>query len=692
MRAASIISFLLTLVLLGIDAASGASTGMMAFASLGAVLGRIVQLVPALDLSWLIAGAEPTVMGPALQMLLAAPAVAVSALVGMLLLLATRPWRRRTTAAARVPAAAKSAQPAPAMAAKAAPTASTPIALSRVAAAAQASAAQTAPAPAQVKPATAQPTPAQPGPGQQPPVQPGSALAPRPATAVAARTPAAQSRPAAPSPQDREFLPAALEILATPPSPVAMSLLLLICGSFLVALGWSYFGWLDIHAVAQGKIQPSGRSKVIQPLEPGKVVAIRVENGSRINAGDVLLELDPTESAADREAQASDLEAASAEASRRRAAIAAIKAQTQQQLQTQPQQKKTGEFAAGIAELVRGQANELPPIKFDASISDLVRQREQNVLAADLAQLRSTIASLRAQLSEKQATKEKLRLSIAARHRLIELSKERVSMREQLDAKGSGSRALIIEAMQQLETHLTTDAGDRGQLLETDAAIASLERKVEENRTQFIADQSQKLAEAERKRDRLVQELLKAQSKNERTQLRSPIAGTVQQLSVTTVGQVVTSGQSLATIVPVDGQIEVEAMIANKDIGFVKLGQPAVVKVEAFPFTRYGVIDAQVIKISRDAVDERDAPNMTDAATAARPQNGAQNQPSSRSQNLVFPATLRLAQGTMMIDGEQIGLTPGMSVTVEIKTGQRRALDFVLSPLRELSSRAARER
>jgi hemolysin D len=94
---------------------------------------------------------------------------------------------------------------------------------------------------------------------------------------------------------DREFLPAAIEILVTPPSPVARSLLLAICALFVSALAWSYFGWIDIHAVAQGKIQPSGRSKVVQPLEAGRVVGINVENGSRVNVGDVLLELDPTE-------------------------------------------------------------------------------------------------------------------------------------------------------------------------------------------------------------------------------------------------------------------------------------------------------------------------------------------------------------------------------------------------------------
>ena len=247
------------------------------------------------------------------------------------------------------------------------------------------------------------------------------------------------------------------------------------------------------------------------------------------------------------------------------------------------------------------------------------------------------------------------------------------------------------EALQQYESYMTIDAGERGQMLEADAAAASLERKAEEARSQFVAEQMQKLAEIERKRDRLVQELIKAQSRTDRTLMKAPISGTVQQLSVTTVGQVVTSGQSLLTIVPLDGPIEVEAMITNRDIGFVEAAQPAVVKVDAFPFTRYGTLEAMVAKVSRDAVDDRASTGLSDVASAARQQGGAPAQMSQTS-NLVFPTLLTLTQRNMRIDGKDIPLKPGMSVTVEIKTGQRRVIDYVLSPLREIAAQTGHER
>lgn len=466
-------------------------------------------------------------------------------------------------------------------------------------------------------------------------------------------------------PTDREFLPAALELLETPPSPVRIAGLWLICAAFTVALAWSYFGKLDIHAIAQGRIQPSGRSKVIQPLESGKVVAVAVENGSRVTAGDVLIELDPTDSGADREQQTRELESARAEAARRAVAVSA---------------------ARDADGLLKPSA-----IAFDPTISPAVRRREELVLAGDLGQLRSSRTNLFAQLAEKFATKDKLAASIQSREKGIALAKERVDMRTTLNDQGSLSRALVIEVLSQYESQVTTQISEKGQLIETEAAIKTVETKIAELLSQFVSEQTGKLAEAERKADKMGQDLIKATAKNERSTLKAPISGTVQQLAVSTVGQVVSGGQSLMIIVPTEGPIEIEAMIQNQDIGFVKQGQSAVIKVEAFPFTRYGSISGTVQRVSRDAVEERDAQAMADPMTAARP-GGAQAGAGQKGPSLVFPALVRLERSTINVDGTEIALSPGMSVTIEILTGQRRAIDYVLSPLREIAASSGRER
>jgi hemolysin D len=496
------------------------------------------------------------------------------------------------------------------------------------------------------------------------------------ATAAAGAGPAAQPAPAAKSqplpgeltkgmrPKDREFLPAALELLETPPSPVRIACIWVIGAFFTTALAWSYFGKLDIHAVAQGRIHPSGRSKVIQSLEPGKVVAVAVSNGRDVKAGDLLLELDPTDSGADREAQTRELESARAEAARRKVAI-------------------------DVA-LSTGSSSLLPlAIPFPEGTSAETRSREEAVLKSDLYQLRAGRASLLAQLAERLATRDKLRASIASRENVIALAKERVDMRSTLNDKGSLSRAMVIEVLSQYEQQVTTQVSEQGQLVETEASIKTIRAKIDEALGQFASDQVQKKTEAERKADRGAQELIKSTAKNERTFIKAPISGTVQQLAITTVGQVVSSGQSLMTIVPVDAPIEIEALVQNQDIGFVKADQEAVIKIDAFPFTRYGTINGKILKVSKESIDEREAQGGGDPG---RPQNSTTAAAPGRSQNLVFPATIQLAANSIDIDGKMIPLTPGMSVTVEILTGQRRAIDYVLSPLREVSSNTARER
>jgi hemolysin D len=463
---------------------------------------------------------------------------------------------------------------------------------------------------------------------------------------------------------DREFLPAALELSETPPSPINIAGIWFICLGFGAALAWAYFGQLDIYAEAQGRVQPIGLSKSVQSLDVGKVVAIAVENGSRVTAGDLMIELDSRETWTERELRRRDFLSAGAEAARRNSAIAAARSG-----ETQP-----------------------PNVLYPAGTSAEIQAREDAVLAADIAQLVLERAVTLAQRDERIATCERLKASMAEREKLIAIDKEHVEMRQMLTQSHTVSRAQVIETLQQYQTHVTAQADERGQLAESEAALTTLGRKLEEITAQFIADQSQKLADAERKADELKSEIVKADIKHERMRLTAPISGTVQQLAVTTVGQVVGSGQSLMTIVPFDAPIEIEALIQNQDIGFVEPGQKAVIKIEAFPFSRYGTVDGRVLRVSHDAVDEREAQALSDPKAALKPQPSNGVTEVSASQNLVFPATISLGKQALDIDGKQVPLTPGMAVTVEVLTGHRRALEYVLSPLREVAFNSAHER
>jgi membrane fusion protein, hemolysin D len=462
---------------------------------------------------------------------------------------------------------------------------------------------------------------------------------------------------------DREFLPAALEILETPASPIKQTLLWLICGMFAAVLAWSWFAKLDINAVAPGRIQTSGRSKIIQPLEPGKVKAIFAMNGAVVKEGDLLIELDSTETQAELDAQTRLVEALNGEIARRRRAIHIAMGETQD-----------------------------TAIPFPADVGDSIRVREINVMNAELAQLTTTREGLIAQIDEREATKRRLAMSIAARRELIKSLRERVDMRSELFSKSAGTRAAMLDALQTLQTEETNLAFDNGQLIESEASIRTLRRKVEQTSAEFVADQTDKLNEAEQRRDRAVEDKVKAAAKNDRTRLAAPISGTLQQLAVTSVGQVVNSGQPLLVVVPNGVPLEIEAMVLNGDIGFIELGQEAVVKIDSFPFTRYGVMHGTVTRLSRDAVSDKEAQGASDSISVGQGQSLPPVTGTQKIQNLVFPVTIGLDRNTFDVDGKEVPLTPGMTVSVEIRTGERRAIDYILSPLRETVSQAGRER
>ena len=501
------------------------------------------------------------------------------------------------------------------------------------------------------------------------------AAAPPPATAPAARLPALRPRSlstraltdrvrsAVNARDDQEFLPAHLEILETPPAPLALFFTWTICALFASALLWSVLASLDIYAVASGRVQVSGRSKVVQPFETSKVTAINVRNGDRVAAGDLLIELDSTESAADLASREGDLETLSAQMVRRLSVIDAVR-----------ENSRTAEPG------------------FAPFISEPVRVRETAAMVADINQYGAARAALEAQLNEKKATEQRFAASLAARERLRAVLRERADMRETLASRSSGTRASVIDALQQVEQVGADLAYDQGQLVEARAGAESLQRRIEQLTSETIARQAQPLTETAQKVDALRQDVIKARLRRERTQLRAPIDGFVQQLAVTTVGQVVTAGLPLLVLVPSDGPVEIEALVLNKDVGFVVPGQEVTVKVDSFPFTRHGTAEGRVVRVSRDAIDDRDAGGSTDTLSLARGQSVAQVSGTPRTQNLVFPVTVQVEKNDILANGKPVSLTSGMTVQVEIHTGKRRVIDYALSPFRETTSTAGHER
>jgi hemolysin D len=462
--------------------------------------------------------------------------------------------------------------------------------------------------------------------------------------------------------RDNEFLPAAIEILETPPSPVHMSLLITICGTVMLALAWSFVGRIDVIAIAQGKIQPTGRVKPVQALETGKVREVFVSNGAKTQAGQTVVALDDSEARAEEMALAGTLASFRAEIERRNAAIALA-----QQDLSQP-----------------------PAIDWPADVPNPIAAREQRILTGDLALLRASTEDLKAQRRQKEAERERLTLTIASQEELLKIEDKRVVLRTGLESQGLGTKLATFDALETLQNQRSSLVNQQGQLVGAIAALDVLDHEKVKLLNSFIADHSQKLGEAQRQAAETAQKLEKAKARTRHMTLQAPVSGTVQTVSIASIGQVVMPGEEVLRIVPDGVGLEIECYMLNRDIGFIRVGQEAVVKVESFPFTRYGTLRAHVKRVGVEAIPEPDAQQQEGHPTNAP--KSLSSAGGERMQNLVFPVALSFDQAAISADGVEIPVSNGMAVSVEIKTGSRRVIDYVLSPLAEATSRAMKER
>jgi hemolysin D len=456
---------------------------------------------------------------------------------------------------------------------------------------------------------------------------------------------------------EREFLPAAMEVLETPPSPLGRGVAMVIGVFFAIAVAWAFLGKVDVLATAPGRLLPSGKIKVIQPLDPGIVRQILVQDGDRVKAGQLLVALDPTQVGADRDRLARDL------------------AQTQLDVARLTALKRMAEGGGAAGPLVLPQG---------ANPDDVAQARA--ALSAQISQQAAKVASLDEQASEKKAEQQEVAANIAKLNASIPMLSEKERLHRQLHDQGYGTSFSYLDAQQQLSEarrDLTVEAarGDQAR-----ASAASLARQKSEAVSEFNANVLSDLSKALEKQNELSQDLVKAQQKSAQTELRAPIDGVVEELAVHTVGGVVTPAERLMIIVPADPNLTVEAQLANRDVGFVHAGQDVQVKIETYSFTRYGLIHGKVVDVSRDAVATAERQADESAPGGGAPPTAAQ------SVSPTYVARIRLDRSNMMIDGRLRPLIPGMTVTAEVRTGRRTIIDYLLSPLARKGNEALHER
>ena len=453
------------------------------------------------------------------------------------------------------------------------------------------------------------------------------------------------------------FLPAALEIVETPPSPIGRAIGATLIAIFCVALMWASFGHVDIVASAHGKIVPSGRVKLIQPLETGVVRAIHIHDGQSVKAGDVLIELDPTLTTAEQEHIRSDLVAAQLDIARLRAALSDS---DNPQSAFQPPSGASSDLVA----MQRG---------------FLIKQVEEN---------RAKLAGLDRQRAQKEAERATIAATIQKLEATAPLIQQRVDIRKYLADKELGSKLTYLETVQQLTENENDLVVQKSRLQEALAAVAVITETRAQADAEFRRTLFGELAEAERKAGGLADDLAKAERRTKLQLLTAPVDGVVQQLAVHTVGGVVTPAQQLAVIVPADAILEVEAMVSNRDIGFIHPGQDAQIKVDTFNFTRYGLVHGRVVSVSPDAIVHETPQNAGNDRA-----KGAESESSEpKGQEYVYAARISLDRTQIEVDDSIANLSPGMAVTVEIKTGSRAVISYLLSPLLRYQHESMHER
>ena len=451
------------------------------------------------------------------------------------------------------------------------------------------------------------------------------------------------------SPLEREFLPPLLEIQETPPSPVKRWVLWSIVGLVVALIVWATVGKISIVATAPGKFIPDGRVKEVQPLESSIVKAIHVKEGQRVHEGDLLLELDPTVSAAELAAS------------------------------TDKYGFNKLEQARLTAELTNGSAYYSAADQSSAHVAleERIREARQQAHEAKVAEAKATVREKGSALAAAIATLKKYEETTA-------IAAEREASARPLVDTGAISRVDYL----QLKEDLAQNRNDLSAQVETvqqaQAAVDEAQRALQGVERDRVADIYKDLDQRVTDEPALKGELDKSQQMYALKWLRAPVSGLVQKVDVTTVGQVVTPAQSLVTIVPDGTPLVVEATVSNEDIGYLKVGQPVEVKVDTFPFQRYGSLKGTLVSISPDAEDKNAAARDTDTrAGAGTAQNGDPTHDPAATPNTgyVYKVRIHTEDAHFVVDEEARPVLSGMTVQADITTDRRRVIDFFLSPV-----------
>ena len=434
----------------------------------------------------------------------------------------------------------------------------------------------------------------------------------------------------------RDFRPAIVRLQETPPHPLGRRLLWTMLAFLAAMLLWSAFGRLDIVAVAEGKLVPDTYVKIVQPADAGVVKEILVREGELVKAGQVLMRMDATLSD-------SDLKALTIEYQNKRIALRRIDAQLEDVPFTQRADDPNELFTQVLAQYT---AN---------------RQAYQNALAQE----RASLEKARHDLDSAEA----IRLKLA---QVLPHYRQQEAAFEKLTRDGFAGRLMYtdkqrerIEKEQDLKAQKALIASARSTITQQEMKIAQI---TADYRRSLQTERVDVSAQAEK----AAQELAKQTHKSEYLELRAQQDGVVKDLATHTIGTVTSPGTILMTLVPKDEILRAEVWVKNDDIGFVREHQAAKIKLAAFTFQKYGMLEGEVARVGADA--------------------SSGEQQSKGNETQAYRTLVNLKSQVLEADGQKHRLSPGMQVSAEIHLGTRTVFEYLLSPVSKAFQEAGRER
>lgn len=420
-------------------------------------------------------------------------------------------------------------------------------------------------------------------------------------------------------------------------------LFFLIFSFFTAAIVWAYFAPIDELARGEGKVIPSEKIKTVQSLDGGVISDILVNEGEIVKKGQALMKIDTT---------------------RFQASLEENKKTYLHLLITKTRLEAESEIDLSKA---------LPKLKFPKEVmieAGIFAHEDENLFRKRIDELRSTVAILDSQHKQKKQELLEARSKLYQLRKSLKILAQERDMIARLVAKGAKSSVDLLKLRKEYSQLEGDMKATRLSIPRLTMAIKEAENRKIEKVRMFKSEVLNELQKINTEVKKYESKLISEEDKLSKTVIVSPVNGIIKQININTIGGVVKSGIDLIEIVPDSEVLLVEAKIDPKDIAFINPKQKAIVKITAYDFSIYGGLDGKIVEISADSIKDKE----------------------SKDEKSYYKVVVRTEKNYLEKDGEKLPIIPGMIASVDIKTGKKTILDFILKPILKTKQNALHER